>query len=190
MSAIIHHQSSIIHRERGVALLLVLLIIMAITILSLGFLSRCDTELACGQNMLLRTQMDQLADSALEHARGLDSQSPGRRARSTGPGPRGSRSWRTSPDFYDVNVTRDDSNPNERRNYSITCEAYRDEERPEGGEQPPVGPASPGPVHRAVDGGGHHIPAEAHSLRRLLLCGHGPGPDGATDQRGCLLERR
>jgi hypothetical protein len=47
-----------------VALLLVLLIIMAITILSLGFLSRCDTELACGRNMLLRTQMDQLADSA------------------------------------------------------------------------------------------------------------------------------
>ena len=58
-------------RGKGMALLTVLLIIMAITVISLGFLSRSDVELACGQNMLLRFQMDQLAHSALDHARGL-----------------------------------------------------------------------------------------------------------------------
>jgi type II secretory pathway component PulK len=47
MFGIIDHQSSISNRERGVALLIVLLVIMTITILSLGFVSRCDTELAC-----------------------------------------------------------------------------------------------------------------------------------------------
>lgn len=111
------------NHNRGVALLMVLFVIIAITILSLGFLSRCDTELACGQNMLLRTEMDQLADSALEHARGLILQ----------PHDVGSEYWTgataqqlmaDSSDFYDVNVTRDESNPNERRNYTITCEAY------------------------------------------------------------------
>ncbi|MHC4426790.1 MAG: hypothetical protein ACYSYV_11945 [Planctomycetota bacterium] len=55
----------------GIALLVVLFIVMTIAILSVGFLSRSDVELACGENMILRTQMDYLAESGLEHARGL-----------------------------------------------------------------------------------------------------------------------
>jgi cytoskeletal protein CcmA (bactofilin family) len=124
MSEIIHHPSSIIHREKGVALLMVLLILIAITVISLGFLTRCDTELACGQNMLLRTQMDQLADSALEHARGLVLQ-PQDAAWEYWTGAQGQQLMAESSDYYDVNVARDESNPNERRNYSIRCEAYR-----------------------------------------------------------------
>jgi cytoskeletal protein CcmA (bactofilin family) len=58
-------------KRKGSALLVVLFIVMAITILSLGFLSRSDVELACGENMILKTQMDYLAESGLEHARGL-----------------------------------------------------------------------------------------------------------------------
>jgi type II secretory pathway component PulK len=54
-----------------VALLLVLGIIMAITLLSLGFIARCDVELASGRSLAVRVQMDQMAVSALEHARGL-----------------------------------------------------------------------------------------------------------------------
>ena len=60
----------------GIALLMVLAIIMAVTIISLGFVARTDTELTCGQNMALRVQMDQTAASALEHARGLMWQPP------------------------------------------------------------------------------------------------------------------
>jgi type II secretory pathway component PulK len=57
--------------KKGVALLVVLFIVMTITILSLGYLSRSDVELVCGRNMILRTQMDYLVESGLEHARGL-----------------------------------------------------------------------------------------------------------------------
>ncbi len=57
--------------EKGVALLVVLFIVMAVTVVSLGFLSRSDAELASGSNMLLNTRMRYLSDSALEHARGL-----------------------------------------------------------------------------------------------------------------------
>ena len=61
-----------LHNARsGAALLVVLLVVMVITILSLGFLSRSDVELACGQNMVLHTHMDYLAESGLEHAKGL-----------------------------------------------------------------------------------------------------------------------
>jgi len=53
----------------GSALLIVLFIVMAITLLSLGFLSRSDVELQCGQNMCLRFQADYTAESALDYAR-------------------------------------------------------------------------------------------------------------------------
>jgi cytoskeletal protein CcmA (bactofilin family) len=103
--------------RRGSALLVVLFIVMAITILSLGFLSRSDVELACGENMILKTQMDYLAESGLEHARGLilnDSNfSEG--------------NWQLSDrlydgnDYYNVNVVKLGE-----YNYKITCDAYRE----------------------------------------------------------------
>lgn len=123
MPEIIHHSSSDIHRQRGVALLAVLLVIMAITVLSLGFMSRSDTELACGRNMQLRTQMDQLADSAMEHARGLILK-PHDIGAEYWTGATGQQLMGDSSDFYDVTVTRDESTTNEYRNYSITCDAY------------------------------------------------------------------
>ena len=110
--------------RRGAALLIVLIVIMAITVLSLGFLSRSDVELACGENMVLRTQMDYLAESGLEQARGLILK----------PQDIGSEYWTGaaaqqltagSSDYYDVNVMRDDSDPNDRCNYIIDCNAYR-----------------------------------------------------------------
>ena len=51
--------------RRGVALLVVLFIVMAITITALGFVTQSDVELACGQNMVLHKQMDYLAESGL-----------------------------------------------------------------------------------------------------------------------------
>jgi len=58
-------------KQNGAALLIVLFVVMVIAVVSLGFMSRSDVELACGQNMMLRTQMDHLAESGLEHAKGL-----------------------------------------------------------------------------------------------------------------------
>ncbi len=111
--------------RKGTALLVVLFIVMAITILSLGFLSRSDAELACGENMILRTQMDYLAESGLEHARGLI----------LNPQDVTSEYWIgdvqqqlviSSNDYYDVNVIKLG-----KCNYQITCDAYRkkDEKR-------------------------------------------------------------
>ncbi len=71
MSENTEHRARIAHRHRGIALLMVLMIVLVVTILSAGFMIRADVELACGQSMLLRLQMDQVANSGLEHAKGL-----------------------------------------------------------------------------------------------------------------------
>jgi len=113
----------------GVALLVVLFIVMAITILSLGFVSRSDVELACGQNMVMRTQMDYLAESGLEHARGLilnpqDVSSPDEYWKG------GTNLQLTSgSDFYEVRVDRE---ANDFCNYIIECNSYR--RAPEGND--------------------------------------------------------
>jgi len=116
----------------GVALLVVLFIVMAITILSLGFVTRSDIELACGQNMLLRTQMDYLAESGLEHARGLilnpqDVSSEYEYFMDA----TAQQLVGDSRDYYDLKVVLDDSDPTNRCNYIIDCNAYR----LEGGEK-------------------------------------------------------
>jgi len=120
MAKIINNQLSIINR-RGAALLVVLFVIMAITILSLGFLSRSDVELACGQNMILRTQMDYLAESGLEHAKGLIL-NPQDVEQEYWTGATGQQLVAGSSDFYDVRIVRDDPNC---CNYIIDCNAYR-----------------------------------------------------------------
>jgi len=108
----------------GIALLAVLMIVMVITIMALGFLSRSDVELACGENMVVRTQMDHLAESGLEHARGLI----------LNPQDVASEYWTGEPlqqlvagsgDYYDLTVTRDDTDPTNRCNYTIDCNSYR-----------------------------------------------------------------
>jgi hypothetical protein len=110
------------YRKNGAALLVVLFVIMAITILSLGFLSQSDVELACGKNMYMRTGMDYIAESGLEHAKGfiLNPQDV-------------STSWSgctgqqlvAGSDYYDIKVIRDTSGPNDYCNYIIDCNAYR-----------------------------------------------------------------
>ena len=109
--------------KKGAALLVVLFIVMVITISSLGFLSRSDVELACGQNMALRIQMDYLAESGLEHAKGLI----------LNPQDISSEYWTgainqqlvAGNDYYDVTVVRDDLDPTNRCNYIIDCNSYR-----------------------------------------------------------------
>ena len=109
--------------SKGAALLVVLFIVMTITILSLGFLSRSDVELTCGANMILRTQTDYLAESGLEHARGLI----------LNPQDVSSEYWTgatgqqivSGDDYYDVEIVRDDSDPTDLCTYIIDCNSYR-----------------------------------------------------------------
>ena len=106
--------------KKGVALLVVLFIVMVIMICSIGFLSRSNVELATGQNMALRVQMDYLAESGLEHARGLI----------LNPQDVSSEYWTGATDqqlgagndYYEITVVRDPAN---RCNYTIDCNSYR-----------------------------------------------------------------
>ncbi len=109
---------------RGAALLVVLFIIMVITVLSLGFLSQSDVELACGENMILRTQMDYLAESGLEHARGLIL-NPQDISSEYWTGATGLQLIAGSNDYYDIEVIRDDSDPDDLCNYIIDCNSHR-----------------------------------------------------------------
>ena len=104
----------------GTALLVVLLIVMVATILSLAFLARSDVELACGQNMILRTEMDYGVESGLEHARGL-LLNPQDIASEYWPGDVRQQLVADSDDYYDVNVVKLDE-----CNYQITSDAYRE----------------------------------------------------------------
>jgi cytoskeletal protein CcmA (bactofilin family) len=110
--------------RQGAALLVVLFIVMVITIVSLGFLSRSDVELACGQNMILRAQMDYLVESGLEHARGLIL-NPQDVVSEYFTGATGQQLVAGSDDYYDLEVVRDDSVPTNRCNYIIDCNSYR-----------------------------------------------------------------
>jgi type II secretory pathway component PulK len=57
--------------RKGMAMLMVLFIIMAIAVISSGFIARSDAELQCGQNYRLRNELDYLAWAGLEHAKAL-----------------------------------------------------------------------------------------------------------------------
>lgn len=119
-------------QKAGMALLVVLFIVMVITVLSLGFLSRSDVELACGENMILRSQMDYLAESGLEHARGLIL-SPQDVDTEYWMGAERLQLVAGSDDYYDVSVERHEpsSGPTYRCSYDVTSIAYREK----GGEE-------------------------------------------------------
>ena len=110
--------------RRGFALLTVLMIVMVIAIVSLGYLSRSDVELACGRNMEVRAQMDYLAESGLEHARGLIL-NPQDVAAEYWTGDSLQQLVAGSSDYYDLAVARDDTDPTNRCNYIIDCNSYR-----------------------------------------------------------------
>ena len=107
--------------KSGAALLVVLFIVMAVTVLSLGFLSRSDVELACGQNMILKTQMDYLAESGLEHAKGLIL-NPQDVSTEYFTGATNQQLVAGDNDYYSMNVIRDES---DQCNYIIDCNSYR-----------------------------------------------------------------
>ena len=110
--------------KKGSALLVVLFVVMVVTVLSLGFLSQSDVELACGENMLLRVQMDYLAESGLEHAKGLIL-NPQDVVSEYFTGATGQQLVAGSDDYYDLEVVRDDSELTNRCNYIIDCNSYR-----------------------------------------------------------------
>ena len=56
------------HCRKGAALLVVLFVVMAIAIISSGFIARSDASLASGRNFCVRNETDYLAWGGMEHA--------------------------------------------------------------------------------------------------------------------------
>jgi len=103
----------------GSVLIVVLVIVMAITILSLGFLTKSNVELACGENMIIKAEMDYLADSGLEHAKGLIL-NPQDFSSGYWTGSAGQQLSAGSDYYYDVNVVKTGE-----YNYQLDCLAYK-----------------------------------------------------------------
>jgi len=113
-----------VSRQRGVVLLVVLLVTMAAAAAAIGFLARSDVELSCGQNMILRTQVDYLAESGLQHAKGILLQPQDIDAEYWG-GEGHQQLVAGSDGYYDVTVARDTSDAMDRCNYTVTSSGYR-----------------------------------------------------------------
>ena len=112
--------------KSGAALLIVLFVIMVITLVGMGFIAKTDSELACGNNMVLRTQMDNLAKSGLEQAKGLLT-NPWDVSVSSGKywlGQTGIQ-FDGDNDYYDIQVLKDSAGTTPRSQYSITSTGYR-----------------------------------------------------------------
>lgn len=108
------------NRGKGMALIIILLLVAAIMVISLGFIVRGDTELLCGQNMEMKADMDYLAESGLEHARGLFL-NPQDTSGDFWAGATGQQLSTGSNDYYDVVISQLSS-----FNYQITSLAYRE----------------------------------------------------------------
>ncbi|HEG44532.1 MAG TPA: hypothetical protein ENH94_10840 [Phycisphaerales bacterium] len=110
----------------GAALLITLFIVMAIVVISLGFLNNSSTQLRIGNNFAMRGRIDYLAQSALTHAKTLITNPQDADTSAVG-------YWQgdtdlqieAGDDYYDVTVTRASGGATPRCTYDIECQAYR-----------------------------------------------------------------
>jgi len=112
--------------REGAALLIVLFVVMAVTLLSLGFLARSSIQMAAGQNMAVRMQMDFIAQSALTHAKTLIMNPQDVDTSLVGYWQGGSALYiAAGDDYYDITITRSAAGATNRCTYDIQCEGYR-----------------------------------------------------------------
>ncbi len=104
-----------------------LFVIMVLTLTSITYISRSDAELACGNNMIVRAKMDNLAQSGLSQALGLlknpwDVEDPSQKYW-TGQG--NMQLNDTTDDYYSVGVTKSTTGNTYRCAYDVNSTAYR-----------------------------------------------------------------
>lgn len=111
---------------KGTALLVVLFIVMAVSLISMGFIARSDRELACGANMETRMQMDYMAEAGLTHAKNFIINPQSVYTETVGYWQGDTRlQIESSDDYYDISVTRDTSDSTDHCDYTIVSQAYR-----------------------------------------------------------------
>jgi hypothetical protein len=111
--------------RKGIALLVILFIIMAAAIISVGVIVKSDLELVCGKNLTTRMEMDYLAQSALTHARTLLLYPTATEAASYWLGDGALQIDASSNDYYDIAVTQKPFGDTRRLDYQISVLAYR-----------------------------------------------------------------
>jgi hypothetical protein len=114
--------------QPGMALLVVLFIVMGITLFSMGYIARCDSELLCAKNMGLRIRMEYLAQSALQHGRAMIIGPPN--VVPIGYSQQLGLQLETGDDYYDLTISDpvvlNPSDPNiSQYIYQVQCSAYR-----------------------------------------------------------------
>ncbi|MBN1788320.1 MAG: hypothetical protein JW806_07990 [Sedimentisphaerales bacterium] len=90
--------------RKGMALIVILMFVAVVMVVGLRFIVRGDTELACGQNMEMKANMDYMAESGLEHGRGLIL-NPQDVSADYWAGTPGQQIKAGSNDYYDVSVS-------------------------------------------------------------------------------------
>jgi len=113
----------------GMALLVVLFIVMGITLFSMAYIARCDSELICAKNMGLRIRMEYLAQSALQHGRALIIGPPN--VVPIGYSQQLGLQLEAGNDYYDLTISDpvvlDPGDPNiSQYIYQVQCSAYKE----------------------------------------------------------------
>ena len=110
----------------GIALITVLFVVMAASIIALGIIVRSDMELACGKNIIKHTEMDYLAQSALTHAKTLLMYPQNVTTTPAGywTGETSLQIDDTSSDYYDLAVTQSAVGFTKRLDYQVVASAY------------------------------------------------------------------
>jgi len=112
----------------GMAMLVVLFIVMGITLFSMAYIARCDSELLCAKNMGLRVRMECLSQSGLQHARALIIGPPN--IVPIGYSQQIGLQLAPGDDYYDLTISDpvvlDPGDPNiSQYIYQVQCAAYR-----------------------------------------------------------------
>ncbi|MDD5011274.1 MAG: hypothetical protein PHQ00_04045, partial [Phycisphaerae bacterium] len=108
------------NRNKGAVLFVVLMVIAAIVTVGLGFIVRGDMELAVGQNVELKADMDYIAESGIEHAKGLIL-NPQDTSGDFWTGAARQQLVSGSDDYYDIDIVQLSA-----FNYQLTSTGYRE----------------------------------------------------------------
>lgn len=114
------------NNRSGAALLIVLFIVATVSILSLGFAIKADTELLCGKNVELRMDMDYLGMTSLNYAKSfiLNPQDVTTGTDGYWQGETGLQ-MEAGDEYFDISVTRSVAGDTPECTYDITSQAYR-----------------------------------------------------------------
>lgn len=112
--------------RRGIALLIVLFIVGAISILALGFAVKADTELLCGKNVEFRMEMDYLSLTSLNYAKSMIINPQDATTGANG-------YWQgdtelqieEGDDYFDIEVVRSVTGDTPESTFDVGCKAYR-----------------------------------------------------------------